>query len=84
MADLPSAIWADTLGKYEEVREAGGVSNPGEVGLVVSLVHALLDGGISKQDIAVIAPYSAQVKLLKVMRQFYGVLISDPLIDRLL
>ena len=66
LADLPSVIWADTLGKHEEVRESGGVSNPGEVGLVVSLVGALLDGGVSKEDVAVIAPYSAQVKLLKV------------------
>ena len=69
LADLPSAIWADTLGKYEEVSESGGVSNPGEVGLVVSLVGALLGGGVPKEDVAVIAPYSAQVKLLKVMMQ---------------
>ena len=56
-----------TLGNYGEVSESGGVSNPGEVGLVVSLVVALLNGGISSADVAVIAPYSAQVKLFKVM-----------------
>merc|ERR1712013_47650 len=37
----------------------------GEVSLVVNLVSALLGGGVEKEDMGVIAPYSAQVKLLK-------------------
>ena len=45
--------------KYEEVRESEGVSNPGEVGLVVSLVGALLGGGAPKEDVALTAQYSA-------------------------
>ena len=73
LADLPSVIWADTMGKCEEVRESGGVSNPREVDLVVSLVDALLGGGVPREDVAVIAPYSAQVKLLKVRRNVLNI-----------
>ena len=73
LANLPSVIWADTMGKCEEVRESGGVSNPREVDLVVSLVDALLGGGVPREDVAVIAPYSAQVKLLKVRRNVLNI-----------
>ena len=72
----PVPFGLTTLGNYGEVSESGGVSNPGEVGLVVSLVVALLNGGISSADVAVIAPYSAQVKLLKVMMQYIYVVQS--------
>ena len=80
LAELPSAVWADTLSKCGEVRESGGVGNPGEVSLVVNLVSALLGGGVEKEDVAVIAPYSAQVKLLKVSCNiFLQYLLNGPL-----
>ena len=62
LADFPSVIWADTIGKYNEVRGFEGVSSLGEVGLVVILVGALLGGGVSREDVAVVAPYSADGK----------------------
>ena len=80
LAELPSAVWADTLSKCGEVRESGGVGNPGEVSLVVNLVSALLGSGVEKEDVAVIAPYSAQVKLLKVSCNiFLQYLLNGPL-----
>ena len=39
-----------------------GVSNFGEVGLVVSLLGSLLGGGVSREEVAVVAPYSADGK----------------------
>jgi ATP-dependent RNA/DNA helicase IGHMBP2 len=58
----------DTAGaSYDEEAEPGGESrlNPQEAELVCRKVQALLDAGVSAQDIAVIAPYAAQVRLLR-------------------
>ncbi len=58
----------DTAGAgYDEQDEPGGESrlNPQEADLVCRKVRALLDAGVSPSDIAVIAPYAAQVRLLR-------------------
>ncbi|MDR3577328.1 MAG: AAA domain-containing protein [Anaerolineaceae bacterium] len=58
----------DTAGaSYDEVVEPDGESrlNPQEADLVLRKVQALLDSGLSAKDIAVITPYSAQVRLLR-------------------
>ena len=58
----------DTAGAgWDEELEPNGLSkrNPNEANLVVKKVQALLDAGLPKKDIAVIAPYAAQVRLLR-------------------
>ncbi len=58
----------DTAGAgYDEEREADGESrfNPQEGRLVARKVRALLELGVSAADIAVIAPYAAQVRWLR-------------------
>jgi ATP-dependent RNA/DNA helicase IGHMBP2 len=57
----------DTAGAgYEERQEPDGASrlNPDEARLAAGKVRALLEAGLRAEDIAVIAPYSAQVRLL--------------------
>ncbi|TWT65117.1 AAA domain-containing protein [Allorhodopirellula solitaria] len=61
-------LWIDTAGAgYEEELEPDGQSklNPAEANLVVDLVHQLVDAGIEGEEIAIIAPYAAQVRLLR-------------------
>lgn len=58
----------DTAGAgWDEELEPNGLSkrNPNEANLVVKKVQELLDAGLPKKDIAVIAPYAAQVRLLR-------------------
>lgn len=58
----------DTAGAgHDEEVEPDGESrrNPGEAELVKRKVHALLEAGLAATDIAVIAPYAAQVRLLR-------------------
>jgi ATP-dependent RNA/DNA helicase IGHMBP2 len=58
----------DTAGAgYDEELEPDGESrrNPAEAEIVGKQVQALLDAGVSPRDIAVIAPYAAQVRLLR-------------------
>jgi hypothetical protein len=58
----------DTAGaSYDEELEEDTESrfNPQEAGLVVRKVRALLEAGLRPEQIAVIAPYSAQVRLLR-------------------
>jgi superfamily I DNA and/or RNA helicase len=58
----------DTAGAgFEEEREPDGESrlNPQEAALVERKVRALLEAGICAEDIAVITPYAAQVRLLR-------------------
>jgi predicted DNA helicase len=58
----------DTAGAgWDEELEPNGLSkrNPNEANLVVKKVQTLLDAGLPKKDIAVIAPYAAQVRLLR-------------------
>ncbi|MBE0698508.1 MAG: DNA-binding protein, partial [Anaerolineaceae bacterium] len=72
VADTPltgtAVTFIDTAGaSYDEVVEPGGESrfNPQEALLTVQMVQALLDAGLPASEIAVIAPYSAQVHLLR-------------------
>lgn len=61
-------LFIDTAGAgYDEELEPEGESrrNPQEAELVAKQVEQLLDAGLSPRDIAVIAPYSAQVRLLR-------------------
>ena len=61
-------LLVDTAGaSCDEEQEPDGESrrNPQEATLVVDLVQKLLDSGLSPKQIAVIAPYSAQVRLLR-------------------
>ncbi len=57
---------------WEEELEPDGLSkrNPHEAELVLRKVRSLIEAGLSPQDIAVIAPYAAQVRLLR--DQFTG------------
>ena len=58
----------DTAGAgYDDEAEPAGESrrNPAEADLAVKQVQSLLAAGIAPQQIAVIAPYSAQVRLIR-------------------
>jgi superfamily I DNA and/or RNA helicase len=58
--------YVDTAGAgYDEEEVNDSRRNPQEAELVAKQVRALLDAGLSPEQIAVIAPYSAQVKLLR-------------------
>lgn len=72
MLDLPltrePVTFIDTAGKgWEEELEEEGESkfNPGEGALVLSKVRELCEAGLPAKDIAVIAPYAAQVRWLR-------------------
>ncbi len=78
LADLPQVTstpltttaihFIDTAGaSYDEEQEPDGESrmNPLEAELVLKKVDELLECGVPPTDIAVISPYSAQVKLLR-------------------
>lgn len=78
LADLPQVAstplttkpitFIDTAGaSYDEEPEPDGESrmNPQEAELVIKKVNNLLESGVVAEKIAVISPYSAQVKLLR-------------------
>ncbi|HEV3083141.1 MAG TPA: ATP-binding protein, partial [Gemmataceae bacterium] len=70
----------DTAGAgFEEQREPDGESllNPEEARLVCRQVTQLLHAGIKPGDIAVIAPYSAQVRLLREQLNVAGLEIDS-------
>ncbi|SMP39566.1 DNA helicase, putative [Neorhodopirellula lusitana] len=63
-----SLLWIDTAGAgYEEELEPDGQSklNQGEATIIVDLVRQLTESGVEGEDIAIIAPYAAQVRLLR-------------------
>ena len=60
-------VFMDTAGKgFEEKLEQGSESryNPEEAELVIRCLKQMLDCGVKPEEIAVISPYSAQVRLL--------------------
>jgi superfamily I DNA and/or RNA helicase len=60
----------DTAGAgYEEQQEPDGESrlNPQEATLAAGKVRSLLEAGVRAEDVAVIAPYSAQVRRLRAL-----------------
>jgi hypothetical protein len=78
LADLPDVLatpltqapveFIDTAGaSHDEEAEPDGESrlNPAEAERVVRKVQALMEAGVPARDIAVIAPYAAQVRLLR-------------------
>jgi superfamily I DNA and/or RNA helicase len=70
----------DTAGaSYDEEREPDGESrlNPQEAALVARKVQALLEAGVHAEDIAVIAPYAAQVRRLRELLAVSGLEIDS-------
>jgi len=70
MLDLTPFVFLDTAGMgYEEEVEEGTESryNSQEATLVVKALDRLIKAGVSSEEIAVISPYNAQVKLLNGM-----------------
>ncbi|MBI5353696.1 MAG: IGHMBP2 family helicase [Chloroflexi bacterium] len=78
LSDLPQVLntpltnspihFIDTAGaSYDEEQEPDGDSklNPLEAELVIKKVHELLSCGLTSDQIAIISPYSAQVKYLR-------------------
>ena len=68
--DLPPSpvTFLDTAGAgWDEELEPEGESklNPNEASLTVKKVTQLVEAGVAKTDIAVIAPYAAQVRLIR-------------------
>ena len=63
-----AVTFLDTAGAgYDEEQELDGASrfNPREAELAVKKVRELLDAGMRANDLAVVAPYAAQVRLLR-------------------
>lgn len=63
-----SVTFIDTAGAgWDEEIEPNGLSkrNPLEAGLVLKKVQSLVEAGLAPRDIAVIAPYAAQVRLMR-------------------
>jgi ATP-dependent RNA/DNA helicase IGHMBP2 len=70
----------DTAGaSYEEEKEPDGESklNPQEATLVARKVRALLGAGVAPSDVAVIAPYAAQVRRLRELLPVPGLEIDS-------
>jgi superfamily I DNA and/or RNA helicase len=66
--DAPPVLFLDTAGKgYDDAVREGTDSyqNPGEAELVLGRLRALLGAGLAPNEVAVIAPYSAQIALLR-------------------
>ena len=61
-----SVMFVDTGKLALEEKQTGGIFNGGEGRLVRALVSLLVSKAVSEADIGVIAPYSAQVKFIKV------------------
>jgi hypothetical protein len=90
LCDLPGAramaltetpvLFIDTAGAgYDEELEPGGESrrNPQEADLVCRQVRALLEAGVPAGAMAVIAPYAAQVRLLRERLEVAGLEIDS-------
>jgi ATP-dependent RNA/DNA helicase IGHMBP2 len=72
-------LWIDTSGAgLDEELDAvtRSWSNPGEVRLVAAVVQRLRQAGVATEAIGVIAPYSAQVQLLREQPELDGVEVA--------
>lgn len=61
-------LFVDTAGcgfDETEGEDDGSRHNPGEAAVVAAIVNQLLEAGVHKEHIAVITPYSAQVRALR-------------------
>jgi ATP-dependent RNA/DNA helicase IGHMBP2 len=69
---LPPLVLVDTAGcDFTETREHEGdsVCNPGEVGVAIAIARRLIAAGaVTPEELGVVAPYSAQVGLLREQR----------------
>jgi len=75
----PPIKFIDTAGAdYDEAIEPDGLSklNPREANLVIRIVRQLVDCGVSGDQIAVIVPYAAQVRLLRSRLNLDGIEID--------
>ncbi|CAI5757301.1 unnamed protein product [Candida verbasci] len=80
-------IFYDTIKQFQERKldqdETGkinsSISNEGEVSLVKYHLQKLIDSGVKEEDIGIIAPYSAQVQLIK--KQFEDTKIEISTVD---
>lgn len=90
LADLPgvradpltsrSLLWIDTAGaSFDEHQDPVTRSwqNPAEVRVVAAIVQDLLSAGVQRSQIAIIAPYTAQVRLLREHAQLQGLEIDS-------
>jgi superfamily I DNA and/or RNA helicase len=67
LTDSP-LVFIDTAGaEFEEQIEPDGESklNPKEANLVIQLIGDLIEAGVSPAEMGIIAPYAAQVRLLR-------------------
>jgi predicted DNA helicase len=74
--DATPVLFLDTAGKGYDDSEAPGTAsriNEGEAALVGARLRELLAAGVAPEEIAVIAPYSAQVALLRTLALDAGV-----------
>jgi ATP-dependent RNA/DNA helicase IGHMBP2 len=91
LSGVQDNLWTDSpvefidtagAGYEDEIEEEGSSKlNRGEAGLIVELVKRLLQSGLQPRHLAVIAPYSAQVRLLRTMvyqGQGWESLVSAP------
>merc|ERR1719369_1329407 len=60
-----SVVWVDTMRLCMEDKEVNGICNKAEARLIQTFVREFLERGVLEEDVGVIAPYSAQVKLIK-------------------
>jgi len=60
-----SVVFLHTRCEAREVSTNNGVYNPAEARLVIALIKQAVKSGLAEAEIAVIAPYSAQVKHVK-------------------
>ena len=77
---IEAVTYIDTAGaSYDEEKEPEGESrfNPQEAELAVRKARELLEAGMRGEDIALIAPYSAQVKYMRSLIQQPGIEIDS-------
>lgn len=72
-------LFVDTAGaNWDEELEPDGESkrNPMEADFVLAKARQLVDAGVETRDIAIIAPYAAQVRLLREKNEFQAIEID--------
>jgi superfamily I DNA and/or RNA helicase len=68
LSDAPPLLFLDTAGKgfdEEQPERSESLQNPGEGELVIARARALLAAGLAAEELALIAPYSAQAAWLR-------------------
>ena len=62
--DKEPLVWIKVLGEEEQKRGSTSFFNESEAQVVVKVLKAFLEAGISPKDIGVISPYDDQIKLI--------------------